>query len=379
MLDVCSKHAKLRASTALFESAVPSGLDNRNLIDDGRSQKLTRDEIESFKTDGTSAETIIQTLVEHSTTFKAKTEYAQQKYLKKKQQKYLQYVTIEQPTARLLAEMYYAQSPLKLGNMRIDALAQLLTSCNVISGGRYIVFDSWLGLVTAAVLERLGKQGSIIQVYPGQGPQSSYRQAVQALNLEDDHVHSILYELPFTRAFALSQGSPCDVMTSALSPDQSETPLESGQPMEFTETDADPEAADKSNSGSLSRDTKDTKDKLRVERRLRRLEEQEKAIQLLKTKSLDGLLVTSGNNPTQVTLTLLEFVAPSRPFAVFCTYQEPLVECYSTLKAKGNALFLKLSETWLRTYQVLPNRTHPAINMSGGGGYLLTGIKVSMQ
>ena len=37
------------------------------------------------------------------------------------------------------------------------------------------------------------------------------------------------------------------------------------------------------------------------------------------------------------------------------------------------ALNLRLSETWMREYQVLPNRTHPEINMSGGGGYLLYG------
>lgn len=76
-------------------------------------------------------------------------------------------------------------------------------------------------------------------------------------------------------------------------------------------------------------------------------------------------------------MSLLEFVAPSRPFAIFCTFQEPLVDCYTQLKNAGNAVFLKLSESWLRGHQVLQDRTHPSINMSGGGGYVLTGIKVT--
>lgn len=64
------------------------------------------------------------------------------------------------------------------------------------------------------------------------------------------------------------------------------------------------------------------------------------------------------------------------------------------IKDAGTAINLNLSETWLRYHQVsdiettklssldncavqvLPERTHPTVNMSGGGGYLLTGIRI---
>ncbi|KAH7972638.1 hypothetical protein HPB52_014418 [Rhipicephalus sanguineus] len=315
------------------DDAQTSGQDNRNLVDDGKSQKLTREDIETFKADGTSGESIIKTLVENSTTFKEKTEYAQRKYLKKKQDKYLQHVTLERPTARLLVEMYYSQNPIKIGNMRIDSLAQMLTCCNVRSGGRFIVFDAYLGLLTAAVLERLGQDGSVVQVYAGQGPDSSYRQAVYALNLGEEFLRSTVLELPYAKA-------------SSLLADQ--------------------------NSG-----TPEDKPEERAARKQRRLLEQQKAMDLLKTKSLDGLLVASKHHPTAIVQSLLEFVAPSRPFAIFCSFQEPLVDCYTQLKNAGSAVFLRLTESWLRSHQVLPNRTHPSINMSGGGGYVLTGIKVA--
>ena len=58
-------------------------------------------------------------------------------------------------------------------------------------------------------------------------------------------------------------------------------------------------------------------------------------------------------------------------------YKEPLLEAYMTMKEQGSAANVNLSEMWLRSYQVLPERTHPTVNMSGGGGYLLTGIIVS--
>ena len=35
-----------------------------------------------------------------------------------------------------------------------------------------------------------------------------------------------------------------------------------------------------------------------------------------------------------------------------------------------------ITEAWLRQYQVLPGRTHPLMNMSGSGGYILNAIYV---
>ncbi|KAK0050136.1 tRNA (adenine(58)-N(1))-methyltransferase non-catalytic subunit TRM6 [Biomphalaria pfeifferi] len=58
-------------------------------------------------------------------------------------------------------------------------------------------------------------------------------------------------------------------------------------------------------------------------------------------------------------------------------YIEPLVECYTWIKEQQVGCQLKFSETWCRDYQVLPNQTHPVINMNGTGGYLLTYTTVS--
>lgn len=87
--------------------------DNRFVVDDGKSQKLSKDEIETFKSELSSSE-IIENLVKNSTTFKDKTIFAQQKYLKKKQQKYSTFVNVLKPNVRILAQMYYSQGPQKL-------------------------------------------------------------------------------------------------------------------------------------------------------------------------------------------------------------------------------------------------------------------------
>lgn len=47
------------------------------------------------------------------------------------------------------------------------------------------------------------------------------------------------------------------------------------------------------------------------------------------------------------------------------------------LKSERSFVNVRLSSTWYREFQVLPQRTRPENNMSGTGGYLLSGIKIS--
>lgn len=101
------------------------------------------------------------------------------------------------------------------------------------------------------------------------------------------------------------------------------------------------------------------------------------AAALLEGRNADGLVIASHFHPCSVLLGLLKFLSPSRPFVVFSQYKETLIECYTKLKEQGGTINLMLTDTWLRHYQVLPDRTHPLLLMSGGGGYLLSGTTVA--
>jgi tRNA (adenine-N(1)-)-methyltransferase non-catalytic subunit len=62
--------------------------DNRNLLDRSGNQKMTSDDIERLKKlDDLSGHDIIGKLIENSDTFKTKTEFSQEKYIKKKKEK----------------------------------------------------------------------------------------------------------------------------------------------------------------------------------------------------------------------------------------------------------------------------------------------------
>lgn len=74
----------------------------------------------------------------------------------------------------------------------------------------------------------------------------------------------------------------------------------------------------------------------------------------------------------------LPLLAPSRPFAIFCTFKEPLAECYMYCKRKG-VINLKLTENWTAEHQVLSDRTHPHMMMDAGAGYILSGTTTAAE
>ena len=62
-------------------------LDNRNLVDDNKSQITTQDDIMKLREEGKTGQDIVTELVNNSKSFKGKTEYAKAKYIKRKLKK----------------------------------------------------------------------------------------------------------------------------------------------------------------------------------------------------------------------------------------------------------------------------------------------------
>lgn len=374
-----------------------AGMDNRNIVDDGRSQKLTRDDIETLKEQGLKGQEIVQQLIENSSTFRDKTEFAQEKYIKKKKKKYDNTITVLKPSTRILALMYHGREPGKICHLRYDTLAQMLTLGNVHAGSKIIVFDTCAGLVLGAVMERMGGYGSVIQMYPGGEP---VRAATDNFGFPE-HFYKTLHEFPLCKVNLLLDGS------LSLDKDQKETvsavdesngatskaPQDLEQKMgeevegEKDSAQASPEVDTMEVTSELPEDKEKEERAARrenkaLEKKVKQEEKRKKhmeAAALLQGRNADGLVIAGRFHPTPLALSLLKFVAPSRPFVIYCQHKEPLIECHTKLRERGGVIGLQLSETWLRHYQVLPNRTHPMLLMSGGGGYILSGITVAMD
>ncbi|XP_059368166.1 tRNA (adenine(58)-N(1))-methyltransferase non-catalytic subunit TRM6 [Carassius carassius] len=355
-----------------------AGQDNRHIMDDGRSQKLSRDDIETLKEQGLKGQEIVQQLIDNSTTFKDKTEFAQEKYIKKKKKKYESNIKILKPSTRLLAMMYHGREPGKICHLRYDTLAQILTLGNIHAGSKILVFETCAGLVLGSVMERMGGYGSVIQMYPGGGPT---RAGMESFGFPS-HFHKTLHEFPLCKVNALLAGtldlsekdgdgngrSESSQKTSGVSEKSSEP-----QSMEVS---VDPQEEMRRAERERLREQRAQEKKLKMEEKRKKLAS---AAALLEGRNADGLVIASRFHPCPVLMGLLKFVAPSRPFIVYCQYREPLIECYTKLREQGGAISLRLTDSWLRHYQVLPNRTHPVLLMSGGGGYLLSGTTVAAK
>lgn len=85
-LEACSDVSSLKESINVTES----GADNRHLLDNGETQSLTHNDIAKLRQSGSSASEIVGTIIENSKSFNTKTEYSQDKYLRKKEKKYFE-------------------------------------------------------------------------------------------------------------------------------------------------------------------------------------------------------------------------------------------------------------------------------------------------
>lgn len=86
-LEPCTDISSLKDEINITES----GTDNRNVIMNYDTQTLKANDIEKLRESGSSASEIVGTIIENSKSFASKTEYSQDKYLRKKEKKYFEY------------------------------------------------------------------------------------------------------------------------------------------------------------------------------------------------------------------------------------------------------------------------------------------------
>jgi hypothetical protein len=155
--------------------------DNRNLVDNNKSQSLQFEEIEQMRQDGTHGSAIVNKLIANSSTFDQKTEFSKAKYIKKKQQKYQQRCRIVRCTPYSICETVFKNKPRLLLNMREDTLGQILSHSNVSAGCQVLVYEQCAGVITGALAWRMGGYGKILSIYDGQQP--SFLEMIRRYNL----------------------------------------------------------------------------------------------------------------------------------------------------------------------------------------------------
>lgn len=97
-----------------FGEAIVPICDNRHYTDTNSAQKLSSESIAELRSQGATGKEIIEALVENSATWNDRTEFSKQKYLKKKQTKYMPRVRVLKCTAESLCKTYRMKNPEKI-------------------------------------------------------------------------------------------------------------------------------------------------------------------------------------------------------------------------------------------------------------------------
>jgi tRNA (adenine-N(1)-)-methyltransferase non-catalytic subunit len=354
------------AAIPIDETTEPQpSADNRHLVDDNKSQSMGMKQLMKLKHKGNGSE-IVQALIENSSTFDSKTDFSKQKYIARKQKKYQQRCRIVRCTPSTVCEALFLKDPRKLMNLREDTLGQILSYSNVTAGCHVLVMETCMGVVSGALAQRMGGYGKIFTLYAGQQP--NILEMLSKFNLSFAESHSIKY---------VHAG---DVFCEdAINVNVSEQPDAEKEDRELLQWPCPLQDHTRAYLETMTKekelDNFMTKRCSRFARKLTRHSPTE-AQEMLLSRPCDSIVIACRYNPTETLLKMLPFLAPSCPFVVYCEFMEPLVECFEELQRRGLAINLKLSDTWMREYQVLPGRTHPNMNMSQNGGFLLVGIKL---
>ncbi|KAL6493039.1 hypothetical protein OROGR_032798 [Orobanche gracilis] len=337
--------------------------DNRAIVDNNTAQSLTSDDIYDMRKKGATADEIIEALIANSATFEKKTAFSQEKYRIKKLKKYAPKVLLRRPFARSICEAYFKKYAEKIGYMRVDSLSLVLSLANITAHSDVLVLDMLDGIITGAVAERLGGTGYVCNTYCRNTP----------------------YPVNIVRMFNFSNETTKRIVHASLAelrPSHSETlrSIDQLDDTSFNNTKQENKEVFTEESVSVNMDTVDNVAASRKTKKSIQAGEKAplEAIKLWKENGFSSLIVAAPDlDAWCIVKELLPLLSYSAPFVVYHPYLQPLASCMYNLQSEKMATGLQISEPWLREYQVLPSRTHPHMQMSSSGGYLLSGTRLT--
>ncbi|GAA5985034.1 hypothetical protein JCM5350_003320 [Sporobolomyces pararoseus] len=364
---------KLEAVKATLNEIEETAANNEHITSTG-AQNLTFVDIKALKESGATGREIIQKQIEEHKAYELKTEYSKEKYLKKKEAKYIPLFTPLPCSTHSLTTYNSDRVPSKTREIRADTMANLLAMANIRPGSRVLVVENAGGLVVGACVERMGGTGTIMIINDADSPPDLH--ILESFNFPStpdlDPIRSIHW------AATETDWSPPDL------------------PLETTETNTEPPAPEVKADGVEEEKTEEEKE--REFKRLRNLRNkaQRELNKLRKRKSTfdkakqareeffkgeyDALIIASEYEPYSIIERLIPSLAGSASIVIHSPTIQPLFPCLMSLRANPLILQPTIHEPFLRCYQVLPGRTHPEMaGLTTGGGFLLSCIRVIDQ
>uniref|UniRef100_A0A5B7AUJ1 tRNA (adenine(58)-N(1))-methyltransferase non-catalytic subunit TRM6 n=1 Tax=Davidia involucrata TaxID=16924 RepID=A0A5B7AUJ1_DAVIN len=351
--------------------------DNRTLVDNNTAQSLTGEDIDEMRSQGATGDEIVEALIANSATFGKKTSFSQEKYRLKKQKKYAPRVLLRRPFARSICEAYFKKYPARIGFLRVDTLSLLLSMANVTAHSDVLVVDMVGGILTGAVAERLGGTGYVCNTYLGVAPYPM--DIVRIFNFSNEICKRIVRS-PLTDLRSVQNGTSVQIgLPEDICNVESQSNEGISSPNSLPHTISMEEAVPPSENGMLDLIPETAASPVIKACKATKAGEKasQEAINLWKENGFSSLIIAAPDvDAWSIVKELLPLLSYSAPFAIYHQYIQPLATCMHNLQLGKMAIGLQITEPWLREYQVLPSRTHPLMQMSAFGGYILSGTRI---
>ncbi|KAI5954309.1 TRM6 [Candida jiufengensis] len=322
--------------TKMFSNSAEN---NQNIIDIGsKVQNLTKENIDELKKSGASSQIgqlIIEKMIAGHEGFDKKTIFSQQKYLKRKQQKFLRRFTVEPLTSSNFLEYYIDKDPSRILNISVETLGLMMTYSNVKPGGKYLVIDETGGLLVYAMLERMGNEGTIVLLH------------------ENEHANTVALRY------------------SSMPEEQLNKIVKPVNWLQFVEPET--EKIDWKDEDPVPTKPKHREHYLKKKERATNVND---VINLVLEGNFDGFVSMTTLHMPDVLEYIIPKIGGSRPVVIYNQYKELLAEVQQQFTNDRRILASSIFETRVRPYQTIPGRMHPLMTMKSLGGYVLWGTKV---
>jgi tRNA (adenine-N(1)-)-methyltransferase non-catalytic subunit len=414
------------AADELQQAAPAEGFSGAQVIDDDAI-------VAARAADGTDGSEVISALMAGSASFQAKSAFAKEKWLRKKEAVHLVRFQLLRATPDELCR-YYADSrhPERLLGLRPETLAMLLQNACLKPGAkspqRVLVYDDTAGFITACVKWRLGAScpaasldTTPVIVVTGSTVQRAARQAASELNADNTGTGPLVRSVPFhwlcapdAKPGREAPGAPTSPSATAAAESTAPEPQAESHSLSAaaapaaaesnTTTDAasaavssprpvpSPFAAwlsperlgaelarewvrQSARSSGLASGLLDNALNTSVDAAVAAYDEAEAAASTPTVHEpflADSVIVVSRADPRAILPGLLRHAKSGAAIVVYSRFLQPLAEISHALRVSHRGLILDVSDTFARPMQVLPGRTHPAMSAPAHGGYIFS-------
>lgn len=366
---------------------------NKDLMYDPQAMKLTMAEIEALKRSSVDAgREVISSMIKAHSSFDKKTTFSQEKYVKRKEQKFLRRFAPEPINSAEILNLYLEKDPHKVLDMSEESLGLLLSLGNVKPGGTYLVAEDTSGLLVAALLERMAGQGTIVVAHANEHTRMD---ALKYLSVSDAWIESKVKTINWLD-FLHPEEHDTGLESEGEDEDEEEQQqkgggnnnVDEGTDIKSSINNTEPTTTKSSSADSsyfLYKFVEKTPQEIasmkphqrgQYYRRKKRYDEFIEVRALIDSQAFDAAFLATELDLPTLAPRVVDSLKGSAPLVIYSQFKENLVATSHVLQKDLRVLAPTLLETKVRKYQTLPGRMHPVMTMRGGGGYLLWGTRV---